>query len=343
MKKLVILFFLFACAGLYAQTPTKKETEEERKQRYIEEVNPFRKNGYKPRIITLSKGKYREAFPDTIVQIGSFTYNKKTKQITGIWTVEELRYSEETLKPGLVSRWFSPDPLSDEFPDKSPYHFVDNNPIIYVDPDGLAAMTVIGADKKSQENIKSQLPASSQKYVKFDASGKLDAGLLAKGAKANSGSGNYQRLLHLANSEDTYVFSSADHYHASDSDAGGDIITVGLRGSKLEPKGSIGITLYADKTVTNATETSIDENTNIVVSSMVEDATQVKTTAHEVVHAFLYDLMKNHGSDIEPNHQFIPATDEDGNLYFRYTSPKLIKPAEQEAVKNYKENKKKNE
>jgi hypothetical protein len=343
MKKLIILLFVFACTGVYSQTKPKKETKEERKKRYIEEVNPFRKNGYKPRVITLSNGKYREAFPDTIVQIGSFTYNKKTKQITGVWTIENLGYSEATLKPDLVSRWFSPDPLSDEFPDKSPYNFVDNNPILYVDPDGLAPMTVIGADKKSQQNIKNQLPASSQKYVKFDSNGKLDAGLLAQGAKANSGSGNYQRLLHLANSDDTYVFSSADHYHASDADAGGDIITVGMKGSKLEPNGSIGITLYADKTVTGATETSIDENTNIVVSNKVDDGTQAKTTAHEVVHAFLYDLMKNHGGTTEPNHQFIPATDKDGNIYFRYTSPKLIKPAEKEATKNYNENKKKNE
>lgn len=140
MKKLVILFFVFACAGLYAQTPTKKEAKEERKQRYIEEVNPFRKNGYRPRIITLSNGKYREAFPDTIVQIGSFTYNKKAKKITGIWTTEELGYSEATLKPDLVSRWFSPDPLSEEFTSWSPYNFGLNNPIIYVDPDGRLAI-----------------------------------------------------------------------------------------------------------------------------------------------------------------------------------------------------------
>lgn len=117
----------------------KQETKEERRKRYIEEANPFRKNGYRPRIVTLSNGKYREAFPDTIVRVGGFTYNKLSKQITGVWTIEELPPSEATLRPDLVSRWFSPDPLSEEFTSWSPYNFGLNNPVYFIDPDGRFA------------------------------------------------------------------------------------------------------------------------------------------------------------------------------------------------------------
>ena len=74
---------------------------------------------------------------DSIVQIGSFTFHVKKKVITG-YIVKETKYSEATLRPEIVSRWFSPDPLSEEFPEWSPYNFVKNNPIRYVDPDGRA-------------------------------------------------------------------------------------------------------------------------------------------------------------------------------------------------------------
>lgn len=128
---------------LVVNAQDKKESKEERQQRYIEEGNPFKDFGYKPRIATLSKGKYKEFFTDSIVQIGSFTFNRVTGQITGIFITENLGNSEADLKPDLVSRWFSPDPLSQEFPEWSPYTFTNDNPIFFTDPTGLAAESVL--------------------------------------------------------------------------------------------------------------------------------------------------------------------------------------------------------
>jgi len=340
IKILILVMTLTISGSVLAQNKEVLSPEEKAKrEKNIQAGNPFKKFGYTPKIATLSKGKYLEFHDlDSIVPIGSVMYNVNTQKIVSFKQVDTLGVSEATLEPEVISRWFSPDPLAEEFPSWSPYNFVENNPIIYVDPDGLAPMTVIGADKQSQKNIRNQLPASSQKYVKFDANGVLDKNLLAQGAKAHSSSGNYQRLLHLAQSEDTYVLSTADHYHANDSETG-EIETVGLRGSKMEPNGSIGINLFADKTVTDVTQTSIDENTNVIVSNKVDEKQQVKTTAHELVHSFLYDMMKNHGSSVVPIHEMIPKM-EDGEIIIYYTSPKLIKPAEKEAVKNYEDNKK---
>ncbi|MEO9511071.1 MAG: RHS repeat-associated core domain-containing protein [Flavobacteriaceae bacterium] len=99
--------------------------------------NPFEKFGYTPKIGTLSKGKYIEHFDtDSIVQIGSVLFNPFTKKITG-FVIQETVYSEATLKPEIVSRWLTPDPLAEEREWVNPYNFVQNNPIIRIDPTGL--------------------------------------------------------------------------------------------------------------------------------------------------------------------------------------------------------------
>ncbi len=98
--------------------------------------NPFSEYGYTPKIATLSQGKYNETFDnDTLVQIGSVLFNTRSKQIVAFVQTDTL-YLEATLEPDIVSRWLSPDPLADEYTSWSPYNYVMNNPIIYIDPDG---------------------------------------------------------------------------------------------------------------------------------------------------------------------------------------------------------------
>jgi RHS repeat-associated protein len=60
-----------------------------------------------------------------------FGFNGKEKdQETGWNDFGARMYS------GSLGRWFSNDPLEAKYPSLSPYNFVANNPIIYVDPDG---------------------------------------------------------------------------------------------------------------------------------------------------------------------------------------------------------------
>ena len=97
---------------------------------------PFKKYGYEVEISTLSKGKYSEDFTtDSLVQVGSVIMNRVTGKVVSFITYDTL-YSEATLDPQLISRWMSPDPLTHEYYSFSPYNFVLNNPIRYIDPDG---------------------------------------------------------------------------------------------------------------------------------------------------------------------------------------------------------------
>ncbi len=137
MKKLLLLIvILFSVSYSFAQEEQLSEKEKARREKNIQAGNPFARFGYKAKVATLSKGKYLEFHDlDSIVKIGSFSYHVKRKVVTG-FTKYDTVYPESTLRPEIVSRWLSPDPLSEEFPSWSPYNFTLNNPIRFVDPDG---------------------------------------------------------------------------------------------------------------------------------------------------------------------------------------------------------------
>lgn len=173
MKRIVLTAFILVAGFAHAQVKSKSETKlktdkpyvnpvkltkEERNRPYMDEVlksrdnltpeeaerrrknieagNPFKKQGYYPKVATLSKGKYLEFHDkDSIVSIGSVRFNRKTKEIIEF---REIDLSDPDAQPYLdtAGRWFSPDPLSEEFSSYSPYHYAYNNPINAVDPDG---------------------------------------------------------------------------------------------------------------------------------------------------------------------------------------------------------------
>lgn len=152
MKKLFLLFsVLLAFVSAKAQN------------------NPFEELGYTPRFATLSNGKYIETFDnDSIVQIGTVLLNTKSKEIIGFVEYDTL-YSEATLQPDIISRWLSPDPLAEEYTSWSPYNFVMNNPIIYIDPDGRKVVFAQGVS----EEFKKAFSEAVQHLNKHGAGGML--------------------------------------------------------------------------------------------------------------------------------------------------------------------------
>jgi hypothetical protein len=96
--------------------------------------------------------------------------------------------------------------------------------------------------------------------------------------------------------------------------------------------------LYNVGSFVKTIDLSVDGNTNIVISSLDDDGKQAETTAHETVHAFLYELLKYFDGTENPNHH-TDSSIEDGEVIFLSQSQKLIKPAEQEARNNYEDGK----
>jgi hypothetical protein len=99
-------------------------------------LNPFESIGKKGEIITLSNGKYVEVYSnDSLQKIGSVVMNMNTGEVYEFLQIDTV-YSEATLDPTIISRWYSIDPLASKYPGISPYAFVANMPIVAIDPDG---------------------------------------------------------------------------------------------------------------------------------------------------------------------------------------------------------------
>ena len=70
---------------------------------------------------------------DSIQQIGAVLINTNTMKLVGFSKKDSLNPMPDAQ---LISRWISPDPLSEEYWSISPYAYVANNPIKFIDPNG---------------------------------------------------------------------------------------------------------------------------------------------------------------------------------------------------------------
>ncbi len=73
----------------------------------------------------------------------------------------------------VVGRWWSVDPLASDYPSWTPYHFVHNNPIILVDPNGMAATKYEDEDKnlllETNDGSDAVVTVTDDKRAGFDA------------------------------------------------------------------------------------------------------------------------------------------------------------------------------
>lgn len=99
---------------------------------YSQNENPFQQFGYDVLVASSSKGEFNEFHDQTdIVEIGSVLFNTKTHEIVKI-----LDKDETTIDISSATAAMSIDPLCEKYYWISPYAYVANNPLKFVDPDG---------------------------------------------------------------------------------------------------------------------------------------------------------------------------------------------------------------
>ncbi|WP_171006351.1 RHS repeat-associated core domain-containing protein [Chryseobacterium sp. 2VB] len=254
MKRIVLTGFVLLTGITQAQvkktqlkTKTKKEwvnpvklTKEERNRPYMDEVlktrdsitpeeaerrrkniaigNPFKDRGYYPKIATLSKGKYLEFHDmDTVVNIGSVKYNRKTKEITEF---REIDLSDPDAQPYLdtAGRWFSPDPLSEEYSSWSPYNMVMNNPIKNIDPDGRGVLDNFQLLQNGQVKLIEKTDDKTDTLFASDSKGNVDKSKSVTVQKGIVGQLQYYRDGNTSDSYPAYHQAIKEHTASTESD-----------------------------------------------------------------------------------------------------------------------------
>lgn len=173
MRNLYLLALCFFTFGLLSAQEKLSKEEQERREKNIQAGNPFAKYGYKAKVATLSKGKYLEVHDlDSIVTIGTVRWNVNQNKIVAEVIQDTLDMYAQPIGD-VAGRWMSPDPLSEEFPEWSPYTFTYNNPVVFVDPTGLAGEWIPGTDgeaisytvENGQISVSANATADTQKIV----------------------------------------------------------------------------------------------------------------------------------------------------------------------------------
>ncbi len=95
---------------------------------------PFEQFGVKVKILTLTNGRYPEFFDnDSLRRIGTVVYDTRLERVAYLLPPDSL---VGRLESDITARWISVDPLAEKDAHISPYVYVQNNPVRYMDPDG---------------------------------------------------------------------------------------------------------------------------------------------------------------------------------------------------------------
>ena len=190
----------------------------------------------------------------------------------------------------IATRWMSPDPLAEEYPNMSPYNFVKNNPVIYVDPDGRR---VIPVNTEAFQAIINTLTEVDASHVKINKNGEIDKSSINS---HKSKSNNFKSLKKLVNSKEVIKVNVTEGFDYKDEN--GNIQTEEFGEIIVDPEtgedfGFLGNTQTPGES--SEKYNSVDDEVKININSNLDEEGQAETYSHEANgHGALYIKGKNH-------------------------------------------------
>ena len=236
--------------------------------------NPFIKRGYDVLVATSSKGEYAE-FHDQkdIVEIGSVLFNTKTNEVVAL-----LGEGETTIDISSATTAMTIDPFCEKYYWISPYAYVANNPLKYIDPDGRKIVLTVG-NKQYTYTGQGLVNQNGTKMV-LNSNTHIGRVVGAYNAIMNSGDKVLTgKLQHLINSENTHIVKG-ELASKSKVNAGTKGTTVSQDEANI--KAGIGIGSTTQFSMSKEEKAKLKNNEGVAI-------TDSEIVAHEMQHQYDYD------------------------------------------------------
>ncbi len=239
-------------------------------------------------------------------------------------------------------RWHVVDPLAESAYSWTPYRYGFNNPIKYIDPNGLFE-TVKPTGDEALKMIKNTLTSKDAKYIKLDKNGNIDRKLINS---HTSESGNYNSLKEMVNSDKVVEVSTAEQFNFVDEngkqgnvrmnyspqdpqfpnevDSNGDTMS----GTTTGEAGFMGKTLFPDR---DGKQNSPDKTIKVIIHKKLSEPAKAEMYSHEANgHALLY--IRNGGDHKGASHQSVKGKWVEGNKQLK----EMIIRSKKETIENMK-------